>query len=139
MFRAYGLQNNNNTHCDIFRFAKCVIQDERKKATTNSATYHTRTAPAERICARKSQRWQPGDERQRPRTGRRAAIHSLLPIRLESEQQPCSTSNNLTHTRRPRRPRRRESARENRNDGSRAAGENDPGPVGAGAPRRRSF
>ena len=57
---------------------------------------HTRTAPAERICARKSQRWQPGDERERPRTGRRAAIHSLLPIRLESEQQPCSTSNNLT-------------------------------------------
>jgi len=39
MFRAYGLQNNNNTHCDIFRFAKCVIQDERKKATTNNAPY----------------------------------------------------------------------------------------------------
>ena len=43
------------------------------------------------------------------------------------------------NTRRPRRPRRRESARENRYDGSRAAGENDPGRAGAGAPRRRSF
>ena len=49
-----------------------------------------------------------------------------------------STNNNLTQ-RRPRRPRRRESVRENRNDGSRATNESGPGRAGAGAPRQRSF
>ena len=116
-------------HCEYFFFCeRCVNEIERKKATTNIAQPYQDGARGENL---------------RPKiatmaAGRRPTAAPDGQTRRDSFFIANSAGKRTTtllheqqlNTRRPRRPRRRESARENRNDGSRAAGENDPGRAG---------
>ena len=119
-------------HCEYFFFCeRCVNEIERKKATTNIAQPYQDGARGENL---------------RPKiatmaAGRRTTAAPDGQTRRDSFFIANSAGKRTTtllheqqlNTRRPRRPRRRESARENRNDGSRAT--NESGPGRADAPR----
>ena len=125
-------------HCEYFFFCeRCVNEIERKKATTNIAQPYQDGARGENLRP-KIATMAAGRRTTAAPDGQTRRDSFFIANSAGKRTTTLSTNNNLTQLR-PRRPRRRESARENRNDGSRAAGENDPGRAGAGAPRRRSF
>ena len=84
-------------HCEYFFFCeRCVNENGKKQLQQYSATIPGRRPRRESAPENRNDGSRATNDSGPGRADRRAAIHSLLPIRLESEQQPCSTSNNLT-------------------------------------------